>query len=175
MIVDSHLHADLSGYDPRYLVGYLDKHGIDSGWLLSWEESEPVIPDYHHLSPQRILEICAAYPGRFLPFYAPDPACPELENKLEWFTEMGFRGFGELKVSLEWDDPNLISYLERIRNIRPLLIFHMEKPGTMFSFARKSIENRVNFGFNGMPAYLLGIPRVPHGYGKTGRHPEPVP
>ncbi len=156
MIIDSHLHADLSGYDPQKLIRYLDNNGIDRGWLLSWEETNPEIPEYHHLSPERILEICTAYPDRFLPFYAPDPCSPELEKQLRWFSEQGFRGFGELKVSSQWDDPLLVSYLERIRRIRPLLIFHMEKPGTLFSFSSRSIENRVNYGSNGLLAYLLG-------------------
>ena len=156
MIIDSHLHVDIEGFDEQVLLRYMDNHGIERGWLLSWEEHRAPVPEYRHLSPQKIMETCRHHPDRFLPFYAPDPKDPALEEKLQWFSESGFRGFGELKVPYHWDDPAVAEYLEKVQRIRPLLVIHIEKPAARFRFADHRVENRINFGSNGLAAYLLG-------------------
>jgi hypothetical protein len=156
MIIDSHLHIDLRGYTEQKLLDHLSKNKIERAWLLSWEEDNPQLKSYSHVSRERILEICDKYPDRFVPFYAPDPGKGDLNEKLRFLNSNGFRGVGELKVALLWKDEAVERLLKGIT--QKVLIFHMQDKryySTSLSVKQKIIRDYKNERFTGGMKKLL--------------------
>ena len=80
-IIDAHMHVGLAGYEPESILRSMDHKGVEQSWLLTWEELNPPLPGLHlDLLREPMLEACARYPDRFVPFYAPDPAAENLET-----------------------------------------------------------------------------------------------
>ncbi len=139
----------------------MDRSGVELTWLLTWEERDPPVSDlYQPLSTGPMMEAVERYPGRFVPFYAPDPASEDLDRLLETYTRKGIRGCGELKVSRRWDDPLIESYLEKVELRRWPLVFHMEEPRWHYIQEREGylewiLERLLNDKFNGITRYYL--------------------
>ena len=127
-LIDSHFHIGFNGYDsPEDIIRYMDERGISKCWLLSWEEQTPQVPErYQCLSVDEIWRAYQKYPDRFVPFYAPDPTRQDALAVLNAWLEKGCRGFGELKVSIGWQDDRLRRILEVLNQRKAILIFHME-------------------------------------------------
>ena len=133
MIIDSHLHIGLNGWNEDVLMRYLDEHEISKAWVLTWDEQKPVAPIYY--SPLDIGVVKKAYknhPERIVPFYAPDPGRKDWKEKLIKSLDEGFAGCGELKVSYRWDHPQMIPLLEFLDNRKLPLVFHMERSRKIF-------------------------------------------
>ncbi|MBN1132308.1 MAG: hypothetical protein JXR52_08890 [Bacteroidales bacterium] len=160
-IIDAHMHISLNGMDKTTLIQHMDAHNIDKCWLLSWEELDPEINYlYVHLPLEDILDAHQSCPGRFIPFYAPDPADPAFREKLTASIKKGVRGCGELKVSRRWEDPLIETYLETIRKFEIPLVFHMENPRVHYipdgsGFPDRVFERLLNDKFNGVSRYYL--------------------
>jgi len=160
-IIDAHMHAGLAGFDGPALVRAMEEKGIERTWLLTWEELDPPVPSLHmDLLPEPVLEICSNFPGRFVPFYAPDPSREGLRQRFEQFRELGIKGCGELKISREWSDPVLTGYLDLVREFGWPLIFHMENPRMHYIQEREGradwlLERLMNDKFNGVSRYYL--------------------
>ena len=155
MLIDSHLHIKPHMH-PDELVRYMDNLNIDQAWLLSWEEDRPAIPEFYKpLSINHILEAHKQYPNRFVPFYAADPSREDIDKVFKETLKDPIKGCGELKVTLNWDSPKILSYLEKINERGLPLIFHMEKPNSFYlpesaSFLDKALAKLLNGGFNGL-------------------------
>lgn len=160
-VIDAHMHVDLAGYDTRSIINAMDRKGISTSWLLTWEELHPAIPALHmDLLPEPILEACSQFPDRFVPFYAPDPAAPRLEQQFESFHARGIRGCGELKVSRKWEDPVIEHYLQLVQKQGLALIFHMENPRKQYiqereGFLQWVLERLLNDKYNGVSRYYI--------------------
>lgn len=160
-IIDAHMHVGLAGFDGPALVRAMDEKGIDQSWLLTWEERFPPVPALHmDLPAESVLEVCAAHPGRLIPFYAPDPSRDGLREWFERYRDLGIRGCGELKVSREWSDPELTGYLELVSEFGWPLVFHMEIPRMQYlqereGFGEWMLERLLNDKFNGVTRYYL--------------------
>lgn len=124
MIIDSHLHIDLRGFSEQKLLDHISRNRIEKAWLLSWEEEKPQFKTYSHVSSSRILEICHKYPDKFIPFYAPDPTRDNLDERLRFLNGNEFKGVGELKVALNWEDNTIENFLKGIT--KKVLVFHMQ-------------------------------------------------
>lgn len=161
-IIDAHMHIGLSGYDGNTIIQSMDKQGIDQTWLLTWEELAPPVAQLHmDLPPEPIMEAVQRYPGRFIPFYAPDPARQGLKQRFEEYREKGIQGCGELKVSMKWEDPGVENYLGLVENLNMPLVFHMENPRMHYIQEREGtfewvLERLLNDKFNGISRYYLG-------------------
>ncbi len=161
MRIDAHTHLGLNGYTSDSLIQYMDRHGIDRSCLLSWEEREPPLPSLHiDLRPEPILEAAKRHPDRFIPFYAPDPKDPKALQRLKQSFGQGFKGCGELKVSLQWKHELLTPYLECLNGLKSALIVHMEQPRQHYLQEKEGrmewvLERLMNDKFNGVSGYYL--------------------
>jgi len=116
MIIDVHNHPDWHGHDLGKFVANMDRHGIDTTWLLSWEApADECDPAYNRCCPQIAapgpipFARCVAYaeraPDRFVLGYAPDPRRPEAIDLLEAAMAVyGVRVYGELKLRMMFDN-----------------------------------------------------------------------
>lgn len=160
-MIDSHMHLGLADVDLPAILRRMDENGIEMSWLLTWEEKDPPLKHlYIPLPPEPILEAHAKYPGRFVPFYAPDPTDPEAGKRITQSVQRGIRGCGELKVSIRWEDPVIEQYLEVVRYHQLPLVFHMEEPRYQYvssgeGFFQWLLERLLNDKFNGISRYYL--------------------
>ena len=160
-IIDAHMHVGLAGFDGPALIRAMEAKGIDQSWLLTWEEVNPPVPSLHlDLPPDPILEVCAAHPGRLVPFYAPDPSRKGLRDRFMKYRDLGVRGCGELKVSMEWKDPELTGYLDLVSEFGWPLVFHMENPRMQYlqegeGLVEWGLERLLNDKYNGVARYYL--------------------
>jgi len=133
MLIDSHLHIGLNDWTEEHLLKYLDDHKIEKGWILTWEEQHPAVPDYYlPLDISMVKKAFKNHPDRIVPFYAPDPGRKNWKEDLQSCLDIGFSGCAELKVSYSWDDPIMTSLLEFLDSKKLPLIFHMERARNMF-------------------------------------------
>jgi predicted TIM-barrel fold metal-dependent hydrolase len=68
------------------------------------------------------------HPKRFLPFYAPDPARPDAEAMLRAAIKRGLKGFGECKVPICLNDPNLVRLFKIAADNGLPILLHLDKP-----------------------------------------------
>ncbi|MFQ6130665.1 MAG: amidohydrolase family protein [Armatimonadota bacterium] len=128
MLVDCHVHAArrksiprASGTyypTPRELVSKLDREGIDKAVVMCGISSEC---RNQYVSPEDVLEMCAAHPDRLIPFCCVDPRSDsnspnsDFSRYLGFYKEAGCKGVGELTANLAFDDPmvwNLFRYCQ---------------------------------------------------------------
>lgn len=161
MIIDAHMHVGLEGYDASTIVRAMDRKGVAQSWLLTWDEINPPLPGLvMELPIDSVLEACASYPDRLIPFYAPDPSSKKLNEEFDLFACKGIRGFGELKVSLKWEDPLVEKYLDMVQTHRMALIFHMENPRLQYVQEKEGLfqwvlERLMNDKYNGISRYYI--------------------
>lgn len=159
--IDAHLHVNFRDIDHSSLIRYLDKASIDKCWLHTWEEVNPAIPDlYKGFPPEEVFLAFDKYPGRIIPFYAPDPSSGNIRQKLEKYIARGLRGCGELKVSLSWGEIIVKEYLDILQVLKLPLMFHMESPRLVYNADRGSLADRAfallaNGAFNGVTGYYI--------------------
>jgi predicted TIM-barrel fold metal-dependent hydrolase len=138
MFIDIHVHArriagppetnGLTYATPEQLLRQYDQLSIEAGVLLPG-----VSPECAHVpqSNEEVLEVCAAYPGRFVPFCNVDPRAltnsPDapLGNLLRWYKERGCRGVGEVTANLAFLDPLVQNLFKHAEQVRLPLIFHI--------------------------------------------------
>lgn len=98
MKIDAHRHVNFNGFTDGDLIQYMDARGIDRCWLLSWEELNPVIPEFYiDLPIEHVMEAYDKYPERIIPMYAPDPRRNDLGKWLEMYISRRIRGYGEFE------------------------------------------------------------------------------
>ncbi len=138
MLIDSHQHTNWHGKDCAAVVADMDRAGIDVSWLLSWEVPEHEYdPGYYHVfDPRdiglpftRIVEACTRFPGRFVAGYAPDPRRHDCIERLEAAVRMhGVKVYGELKVRILFDDPDVLRVFKRCGELKLPVVFHIDIP-----------------------------------------------
>lgn len=126
MRIDSHLHVNFAGMSIRDVIARLDRQRLDKCWLLSWEEHRPLRGQYKPVTIEDIDQARKQYPGRFIPFCAPDPASPDGAARLLHWQEQGFQGCGEVKTTVRWDSEVMEPYLTTVQRLAWPLVFHME-------------------------------------------------
>ena len=158
MFKDAHMHLNFYGYSADKIITYMNKNRINLCWLLTWEEIDPSINTYLHLSVEDVFEAYERYPSRIIPMYAPDPHRRDACQRLKSWYKKGIQGCGELKVSLNWDSTALNPFLDTVNELGIPIIFHMEGCGDVFQPSPDSHVDRFLaelFRTN----RLLGIPR----------------
>lgn len=127
MFIDIHAHVyrvktKIPGItefcDPKELLKRYDELKIDMGVLLPIVSPEIYLPQ----SVEDILEVCATYPDRFVPYCNVDPRSgtnaptAPLDQVIHYYKERGCKGVGEVMPNLELLDPkvqNLFSCAEK--------------------------------------------------------------
>jgi len=138
MLIDIHVHASRAPGPPRpngsrfptaaELLSMMDGAGIDRAVLMGL-----VSPECRtcHVTPEDVLEICAAHPDRLVPFANVDPRM--LDNSpgsdfsalLEHYKEAGCRGIGEYTPNLPFDDPLNMNVFRHVEAAGLPLTFHI--------------------------------------------------
>jgi predicted TIM-barrel fold metal-dependent hydrolase len=132
-LIDVHVHCgrllqDRPYLTPASLVDHLDGHGIDRACLLAVENPEEL--DYYFTTVQ-VLEACAHFPDRLIPFCCLDPRhrYPANFNPrpiMEEYVELGCRGFGELLAGVPIDHPGLQQIYAVCGELKLPVLFHAD-------------------------------------------------
>jgi predicted TIM-barrel fold metal-dependent hydrolase len=138
MLIDIHVHAsrvigptrpDGSRYPlPAELLSMMDAAGISRAVLLSSVSPECASC---HVSPEDVLEVCTAHPGRLIPFANLDPRMADnsprsdFSGLLEHYKKSGCKGIGEYTPNLPFDDPLNMNVFKQVEEARLPLTFHI--------------------------------------------------
>lgn len=132
MIIDIHSHCYKNPVpfvtyfcNPEELIAFYDKQGIDKAVLLPVVNSEIYFPQ----SNEEILEICAAYPDRFIPYCNIDPRAmtnspfAPLHKVLEYYKNKGCKGIGEVMPNMELMDPKVQNLFRAAEEVGLPIVF----------------------------------------------------
>jgi len=138
MLIDIHTHtsrpralAEALGrpfIDPAGLIDLLDKNGIDKAIVLPLVSPE-CQTDY--VTSQQVLDICAEYPDRFVPFCCLDGRMASNSEKanlrpvLQFFKDAGCKGVGEYITNVAFDDPMQMNLFRQVAEEELPLTFHI--------------------------------------------------
>jgi predicted TIM-barrel fold metal-dependent hydrolase len=138
MFIDIHTHTrrvpgpprdDGSTYaTPEQLIERYDAIGVERAVLLPGVGPEcATVPQ----SNQEVLDICEAFPGRFIPFCNVDPRSmtnsptAPLERLLGFWRQKGCRGVGEVTANLPFLDPLVQNLFRAAQQVGLPLTFHI--------------------------------------------------
>lgn len=139
MMIDAHLHtvrrqglprneAGDNYCSPEKLIEIMDATGVDKGIVLPGVSPEC---RRQYSTNEDILDVCAAYPERFIPFCNIDvrsegnsPGANH-SRQLTYYKEQGCRGVGELTANLPITDPMVLNFFEHCQACRMPVLFHL--------------------------------------------------
>jgi len=133
-IIDIHTHIGGGGkWSPSFkgifeakaehLIEYMDEVGVEKSVVLSVGDSCRKYEDLIGITNEVTLEAALEYPDRLIPFFAVDPG-PNAEEKIRELQPKGFKGFGEHKVDMKFDDPQCIKVFQTCGEIRLPVLVH---------------------------------------------------
>lgn len=138
MLIDVHTHASLyrtiphrNGdffISPDDLVAEMDQAGIDMAVVLPL-----VSPSQRNvlITTEEVLEVCARYPERLIPFCNLDPRQDRNTTEsdfgpyLRTYQDLGCKGIGEVTTNLPFDDPLVQNLFRHVESAGLPLIFHI--------------------------------------------------
>ncbi|NPV46560.1 MAG: amidohydrolase family protein [Armatimonadetes bacterium] len=110
-------------------------------------------------SNETVLDICAAHPGRFVPFCNLDPRMhgnrPDYDFTpvLEHYKGLGCKGVGEVCATLRWDDARVLNMLGHVERAGLPLLFHLGLESGTYGLVD-------DFGLPGLELVLQRFPRL---------------
>ena len=132
---DIHLHGSMARHPkvggfttPEGLIEYMDNLNTEMAVLLPIVSPECMST---LVNPEEVLEICAVYPHRLVPFCNLDPrfksnsAKADFTQLLSAYKEMGCKGVGEYTVNIPLDDPLNMNLFRQVEEIGLPLTFHL--------------------------------------------------
>ncbi len=138
MLIDVHVHASrvvgpTRANGTRYptfteLLAMMDAAGIDRAVLLSSVSPECASS---RVTPEDVLEVCAAHPNRLIPFANVDPRMVDNSPQsdftalLQHYKEAGCKGIGEYTPNLPFDDPLNMNVFKHVEAAGLPLTFHV--------------------------------------------------
>jgi len=138
MLIDAHNHPNWHGYDAKKILENMDEQGIDQMCLLTWEVPEDEYdPAYHKVLPpggmgiplEDVLQVGREAPDRFVLGYIPHPKRPDAIDRLKAAVAIhGIRLAGELKVRLQFDDPDAIRLYRACGEMGLPVTIHLDYP-----------------------------------------------
>ena len=129
MIIDCHQHTDWHGKTTADFIQYFDSAGVDRAWLLSWEEIDGGRdPGYMHLSIDNVFATAAAHPSRYVIGTAPDPRRENVLELIRRYRREGAKIFGEVKLCVLMDTPELIAAFRLAGELGMPVLFHLQLP-----------------------------------------------
>lgn len=144
-IIDSHQHVFWSGRDDKYLIADMNKHGVASAWLLTWEIApwEDHADLHQHFNPLHLradgthagIPLCDAivardrYPERFVLGYCPHPLLGDAATLLRAAVAMhGVGVCGEWEFQMPFDDPRCLELFRAAGEMKLPVVFHLDVP-----------------------------------------------
>ena len=140
MLIDVHVHTSRPRHPaltrpngthypaPEVLIEMMDRAGIDKAAVMSTASPEV---RYSVVIPEEVLEICARYPDRLVPFCVVDPryltnsTAADFLPLLNAYKELGCRGVGEFIPNLPFDDPLNMNLFAQVAEVGLPLTFHL--------------------------------------------------
>jgi len=139
--IDIHTHVGTFVYGRELtaeaLVKMMDRHGIDQCCVLPLvsPESTPYLQ-----TSEAALAAAARFPQRLIPFCCLDPRCSTTNPRryghvagvrgmveiLARYKQAGARGFGEHKVGLPFDHPQMMMVYEACNELELPILFHLD-------------------------------------------------
>ncbi len=133
-LIDVHLHVgklyvDEGAITPEGAIAYLDAAGIGRAAVLPIESPEEA---HCYVTTEQVLDICAQYPDRFIPFCNVDPRIGTGDNsrhialRLQYAAARGCKGLGEAMSGLYIDAPGLQYTYAACGELGLPIIFHID-------------------------------------------------
>ncbi len=140
MLIDIHVHTCRARHpkitrpngtaypDPKTLIAMMDAAGIAKATVMTTVSPEM---RYTSVSPEEVIDICAQYLDRLIPFCNMDPRWLTNSSKanfrplLEAYKELGCRGVGEYVPNLWLDDPLNMNLFSQVEEAGLPLTFHL--------------------------------------------------
>ena len=138
MLIDIHVHvhrvrttvgSDGKGYPlPEELIAMMDEAGIDMAVIMSRMSPDCAIC---YVPPEEVLEMCALYPRRFIPYCNIDPRFQDnrpdadLRPMFQYWKDAGCKGVGEYVPNLPFDDPMNLNVFKQVEEVGLPLTFHV--------------------------------------------------
>ena len=138
MLIDDHVHVTTSRTTrrkdgetyctPSKLIEMMDGLGVDKAVLLPRVSPEC---GARVVTVEDVLEICAVYPDRFIPYCNLDPrwdtndANADLSRYLRFYKEAGCKGVGEVVPNLPFDDPMMENLFAHCQDFEMPVMFHV--------------------------------------------------
>ena len=138
MFIDIHVHVTrtrsvMARHGDTYctaegLVGRLDEAGIDKAVVMCG-----ISPECRHryVPPEDVIEACASYPDRLIPFCNVEPRGEGNSPKSDfsryfvYYKEAGCKGVGEMIANLWFDDPLVWNLLRQCAEFELPVTFHV--------------------------------------------------
>ena len=123
---------------PERLIEMMDENGIDMACMMV-----TLSPEWRYtmVSVEEIVEICAMYPKRLVPFCNMDPRyltndeTADFTPLLEGYKELGCKGVGECIPNLPFDDPMCMNFFKHVeKSGLPLTIHVAPQKGSFYGF-----------------------------------------
>ncbi len=146
-MIDIHIHPYHASVSKKSIVAFLDRYRVDKAWLLSTEATpDDALSEDDSLAPcilnSEVWDLYRDDPDRFVPCFSLPPAIPHVQERIERYARMGFRVFGELKVSAEdFCSPGCERIFEILEEKGLPILFHVGRSG--FSEAQLSVFEKM--------------------------------
>ncbi len=137
MLIDIHVHmSDRGAPRPKgnlqptaeEMVARLDHFGIDKAVCMARMSPEC---GFRYVTPEHVLEGCARFPDRLIPFMNFDPRMlshgPDSDFRylMRHYKDAGCKGIGEYQATLPFDDPMNINLFRQAGEMGLPVIFHV--------------------------------------------------
>ena len=164
MFIDIHGHTySRTAPRDRALTNMLAPENLIAQWPAFGIDCAVLLPLVHHeclpvlQTNEDILDVCAQFPGKFIPFCNLDPRyhynnpSVDFTPVLEHYQSLGCKGVGEMCANLRWDDPRVLNMLGHIEKSGLPLLFHVGTDGGTYGLVDEP----------GLPKLELVLQRFP--------------
>lgn len=126
-MIDAHTHVNFLGKNEKDFIEHLDNMGIEKACLLAWEAVDGQYYHYFQSLPTRVVvDTYKKYHDRIIPFCGTDPRIEDALQKVEDWVNLGCRGYGELKLRVCVDNPDLMRMYEHCGRLGLPVLIHFE-------------------------------------------------
>ena len=123
---DIHCHVNWLDMDIDAWAEHFKSLGIDRVWALGWEEWDRRWRGEYELPTDDQIEAAQRYPDLFVPFCSVDPREDDVPGKIREYVKRGCKGFGECKIRLLVDNPDLKVVYRTCSELGLPLLFHLD-------------------------------------------------
>jgi predicted TIM-barrel fold metal-dependent hydrolase len=117
-------------------IALMDAKGVDRAVILPIASP---IPGAEPQSVGEVLHVCAAFPGRFIPFCNVEPRLGKRPERitpqdflwpLQQYSDLGCKGLGEITARIPFDDPTMLALFAACEQVGFPVTFHTTTPET---------------------------------------------
>ena len=125
-MTDVHCHVRWQEWDIDEWAQHFASIGIDRVWALGWECWWRRMRGEYELPTSDVEEAAQRYPDLFVPFCCIDPRDADFDDRFDRYVELGFRGFGEMKLRLCIDNWDCKRVYARCAEVGWPILFHVD-------------------------------------------------